>query len=117
MVQSDTWRSRLDKDGTRQREQHGTDKRAAMAKRRNANFDLTSLQELLKTALHLFDRHRLTSRRAARSHHHPVALHTQNGVRRTRDSQGRLPDERFKEATGSHLNRHGSDYRLLVIEQ
>ena len=117
MVQLDPRRDRPDKDGARQREQHGTDKRAAMAKRGNADFDLARRQQLLKTALHPFDRHRLTSRRAARGHDHAVALDTQNGVRPTRDSRDRLPDERFKEGTGSRLNRHGSDYRPLVIDR
>ncbi len=50
------------------------------------------------------------------AHDHAVALDTQNGVRPTRDSQDRLPDERFKEGTGSRLNKHGSDYRLLAID-
>jgi hypothetical protein len=52
--------------------QDGTGKRAAMAERGNANFDLACLQQLLKTALHPFDRHRLTSRRATRGHDHAV---------------------------------------------
>jgi len=46
-------------DSARQRKQHGTDKRAAMAKRGNANFDLARLQQLVKTTLHPFDGHRL----------------------------------------------------------
>jgi hypothetical protein len=75
LIQLDTRRSRPDKDGARQREQHGTDKRAAMAKRGNANFDLARLQQLLKIVVHPFDRHRLTSRRATRGHNHAVVLH------------------------------------------
>ena len=54
-----------------------------MAKRGNADFDLARRQQLLKTALHPFDRHRLTGRRAARGNDHAVALDTQNGVRPT----------------------------------
>ena len=36
-----------------------------------------------------------------------------NGVRPTGDSPDRLPDERFKEGTGSRLSRHSSDYLAL----
>ena len=94
-----------------------TDKRAAMAKRRNADFDLSRLQQLLKAALYPFDRHRLTGRRAARGHDHGVAVHTQNGVWPARDSRDRLPDERFEEGTGSRLNRHSSDYPAMGIDR
>ena len=44
LAQPDTRRGRPDKGSARKREQHGTDKRAAMAKRGNANFDLARLQ-------------------------------------------------------------------------
>ncbi len=88
-----------------------------MAKRGNANFDLARRQQMLKTALHPFHRHGLTSRRAARGHDHAVALHTQNGVRPTRDSRDRPPNERFKEGTSSRLSRHSSDYPALGIDR
>jgi hypothetical protein len=87
-----------------------------MAKRGNANFDLARLQQLRKTALHPFDRHRLTNQRAPRGHDHAVALHAQNGVRPTGDSRDRLSDKRFKKGAGSRLNRHSSDYRLLLMK-
>ena len=88
-----------------------------MAERGNADFDLARLKQLLKTVLHPFNRHRVTGRRAARGHDHAVALHTQNGVRPTRDSRDRLPDERFEEGTGSRLNRHSNDYPALGIDR
>ena len=117
LVQPDTRRGRPDEDGARQCEQDGADKRAAMAERGNANFDLSRLQQLLKTALYPFDRHRLACWRAACGHDHVVTLHTQNGVRPTHDSRDRLPNERFKEDTGSRHNRHSSDYRQFVIDR
>jgi len=49
LVQPDMRRGRPDKDGVWPGEQHGADKQAAMARRGNANFDLTRLQQLLKT--------------------------------------------------------------------
>ena len=47
---------------------------------RNAYFDLARRQQLLKVALHPFDRHQLTGRRTARGYDNTLALHTQNGV-------------------------------------
>jgi hypothetical protein len=89
-----------------QRKQDSADKRAAVAKGRHANLELTSLLQPVKAELDHLDRHRRSTRGPLRGNDHVVAIKPEDPIRPARYSRDLLSREEAENRASIRISLH-----------